>query len=186
MDRSGKKVLMLAVSCAAIVVGIYMTFLKDDFSEQQERAAEYTVNNESEQGEGEGNGMNGVNAYDYSGRELPAEENETAGEAYNGDKEDIEVYFVNTDQLDKGAMPGEAQAVLSSGVQTYLRHRGYDDVTELYVDGESYKENSEKISFHCYMDGYVEVLVIEYYFEEQTLNYSIMELDEKGGTDGSQ
>lgn len=177
MDKNGKRLLTFVISCAAIVLGIYMTFIKDNTAEENRGQEESVMSME----QGEEMNMNQNNIYDYSDKELPTEENETAGESYNNGRKDIEVYFVNTEKLDKGAMPAEAQAVLSDGVQTYLRHRGYDDVTELYVDSESYQEDLEKISFNCFMDGYEEVLTIEYLFAEQTLTYSIMYMDEKGG-----
>lgn len=187
--KSGKQLLIFALSCAAIVLGVYMTFFnrnRSDSKSENESIKEMDI----EQGEEkkEEYQMEETNSYDYSGKDLPMEENETDAETYNNGKSEISIYFSNTELLDQGKIPLAAQAVLCEEVQRYLKHSGYGDVTELYINDESYQEDSEKIAFVCFMDGYEEVLQIEYWFNVQTLKYFILDSDEykTGGMDAEE
>lgn len=183
--RSGKQLIVLAFSVAAIVLGVYMTFFAGNTNQDQDAGVEESGNMEQEiSTEGSGQ-MERTDDYDYAGKQLPIVENETAVESYNNGKTEIDIYFSNTERLDQGKMPMAAQAVLCEDVQKYLKHSGYADVTELYINDESYQEDAEKITFVCFMDGYDEMLQIEYWFKEQTLKYFILNSDEygAGGTD---
>lgn len=192
MYGSNKKLVMLTLSCAAIVLGIYMTFFykEEEKSEKggtvQEMATEEETNVRQNDGQEKQEESMNRNEHDYADTELPLEENESADETYNGGKVETEVYFSNTELLDTGNMPLEAQKVLCSEVQQYLRQSGYEDVTELYMDDESYVEDAEKISFVCFMDGHKEMLQAEYYFTEHTLRYYIVESDEYGAGVGEE
>ena len=171
--RNGKQLVILAISFAAIVVGIYMTYFhkgqsKEDNPQITDLQFE-TGNQKMEQSETE-------NPYDYSRQKLPEVENTSDSDLYNGGKENIGIYFVNTRLLDESSMPLEAQAIISSSVQKYLRHRGYGDVSELYVDDSSFIDGEEGITFQCFMDEYEERLQIKY--QDGSLSYSIVESTE--------
>lgn len=183
--RSGKQLIILAFSVAAIVLGVYMTFFEGSTNQNQDASVKENGNMKQEISTEEGGRMERTDDHDYEGKQLPMVENETAVESYNNGKTEIDIYFANTDRLDQGKMPMEAQAVLCEDVQRYLKHSGYADVTELYINDESYQEDAEKITFVCFMDGYEETLQVEYWFEEQTLKYFILNSDEygAGGTD---
>lgn len=171
MNKSGKMIFKLAVSITAIIFGLYMTFFHDNSLQGKEDSD--AVESRAEMLEDTEKMKMGQNGLDYSHTELPMEDNESEFELYGSGTQNIEIYFSNTQVLDSGNMPLEAQAVLTGEVQTYLIHSGYADVTELYIDDESYSESEEKISFDCYMDGYEEMLQIEYWFQNQTLKYYI-------------
>lgn len=179
MRRESKKFFILGISIAAIVLGVYMTFfgsetpgeaVMDDHTKEQ-RAQEGLGDSEEQRLEGREEMQE--DRHNYLNQKLPTEENETAPESYNGDQKDIHVYFSNTNALDSGNLPSQAQSLLVRGAQKFLNHSGYADVTELYIEDESYQEDAEKISFLCYMDGYQEVLRIEYHFQEKELRYYI-------------
>lgn len=160
VNRSQKKLLMLGIYCAAIILGVYMTF----FNKTPE---EDNVNEKVED-------EMMIQGVDYSDKKLPDVENETSGERYgNGAFNDM-LYFSNTTELDEGNMPLEAQAILVEETQHFLNLNGYGDVTELYIYEESYEESAEKISFICFMDGHEEALQIEYWFNESYLKYYIL------------
>lgn len=178
--RSGKQLFKLTLSIAAIVLGVYMTFFNDRTESDHDESAGESQNIGQEISTEEKNQMVTTNVHDYAGKELPEVENETADETYNNGRSEIDVYFANTECLDQGRLPAEAHAVLCEEVQRYLKHSGYDDVTELYINDESYQEDDEKITFVCFMDGHEETLQIEYWFEEQTLKYFILNSDEYG------
>ncbi len=184
--RNNKKLVMFALSCAAIVLGIYMTFFyraeekSGNEGMVQEMETEQKTDARRNGGQEKQEESMNRNEYNYADTELPLEENESADETYNGGKVETEVYFSNTERLDTGSMPLEAQKVLCSEVQQYLRQSGYADVTELYLDDESYAEDAQKISFVCFMDGHKEMLQVEYYFTEHTLRYHIVESEEYG------
>lgn len=168
-NRSEKKVLMFVVYCAAIVLGVYMTFFYDMTEEKETlEAHEEVVTGEKVES------MRESIDVDYSGKELPDAENESADEMYKEGALDITIYFSNTEKLDNGNMPLEAQAVLTKEVQRFLNLNGYGDVTELYISDESYEENQETIIFSCYMDGYQDMLQIEFSFIESCLKYYIL------------
>lgn len=183
--RSGKQLIILAFLVAAIVLGVYMTFFEGSTNQNQDASVKENGNMKQEISTEESGRMERTDSHDYVGKQLPMVENETAVESYNNGKTEIDIYFANTDRLDQGKMPVEAQAVLCEDVQRYLKHSGYADVTELYINDESYEEDAEKITFVCFMDGYEETLQVEYWFEEQTLKYFILNSDEygAGGTD---
>lgn len=157
MDRNGKKVLMLIVYLAAIILGIYMTFFNNN-----ERSGQEVLTIESME----------VN---YIEEQLPAEENIAEGENYSNEgMVNNSLYFSNTWQLDGGNLPLDVQAVLVADTQRFLAENGYGDVSELYISDEDYEEDSAKISFLCFMDGYGEVLQIRYWIEERQLEYEIL------------
>lgn len=177
---SGKKVLKLVLAIAMIVLGIYMTFFHEDSSDTQKAEEAKRVEHiQTEKEEGASTEKMVTNAYDYTNQELPTEENISDAELYNGEKEVVEVYFANTEVLDHGNMPLEVQKILCERVQKYLRVNGYADVTELYIDSESYFEDAEKIGFRCFLDGHEEILQIEYWIAERTLKYAVLLLDEE-------
>jgi len=105
---------------------------------------------------------------------LPDYENKSANETYT-EGIPVEVYFSNTEVIDKGNLPIEAHSMLPLSAQRYLNRSGFEDVTELYVDEESYRETENEISFCCYMDGYRERLRIAYNKNESQLEFSISE-----------
>lgn len=186
--RSVKQLVILAFSIAAIVLGVYMTFFNDKMNPEKEMNVEESRNIDQEKNAEESEQVEATNDFDYTKKTLPLVENESEDETYNNGKLGIDIYFSNTDKLDQGTMPMEAQAVLCEEVQRYLIHSGYDDVTELYIDDESYIEDPEKISFVCFMDGHEETLQIEYWYKEQTLKYFILNSDEyrEGGEDAEE
>lgn len=172
MRRESKKFFILGISIAAIVFGVYMTFFRSE-TPGEAVIDDHTKEQDSEEQRLEGREEMQEDRHNYLNQKLPTEENETAPESYNGDQKDIHVYFSNANALDSGNLPSQAQSLLVSEVQKFLNHCGYADVTELYIEDESYQEDAEKISFLCYMDGYQEVLRIEYHFQEKELRYYI-------------
>lgn len=158
--RNERRVIELVIYCALIILGGYMTFFNNPMEQKEDNTMQETEV---------------VEGVDYFGKELPEIDNVSGDELYN-DKGiyNISVYFSNTEKLDQGNMPLEAQIILTEDVQKYLNVMGFDDVTELYLYEESYKENSEKISFICFMDGHREAVQIEYWFEEKSLKYYIL------------
>lgn len=168
-DRSAKKVLLFAVYLAAIIVGVYMTFFHkiDSGLESKEYIVQDSMHEIGEE--------NVSMEHDYTYLEFPDTENEAVDELYreNG-ADEVNVYFSNTALLDNGSMPLEVQAVLAPAAEAYLSEKGYDDVTELYIEENSYEENETGIVFVCYMDGYEDVLQIEYKFEEKRLQFCIL------------
>lgn len=154
MNRnSDKKVFMFAACCAASLLGGYMTF----FYKGQE-ALEYKKT-------------------DYQEKELSELVKETVDELYVEDgMPQSRVYFSNTKCLDEGNLPLEIHSVLVLDVQEFLEINGYKDVIELYLIEESYTETEESISFLCLMnvDGYEEMLQVEYLFGENSLEYHIL------------
>lgn len=168
-DRSMKKVLMLAVYLAAIILGIYMTFFHKtvvDITEEQNIQQELV----EERG---GSMIDG--GYDYTDLEFPDMENESVDELYSAEGSFVaSIYFSNTEKLDNGVMPLEVQAKLVQHAQEFLEESGYEDVSELYIEENSYEENEERITFLCYMDGYEEIFQIEYNCEERSLAFCIL------------
>ena len=160
-NRSAKKVLLLGVYLAAIILGLYMTFLNKEDTEQHLT--------DQKGGEAVSKG------HDYTYLEFPDMENESADELYKEvGEEEVNVYFSNTDLLDNGSLPLEVQLVLAQATEAYLSERGYEDVTELYIEEDSYEETEKGIVFVCYMDGYTDTLQIEYKFEENKLIFCIL------------
>lgn len=176
--RNNKKLFMFAISIVAIIVGIYMTFIHRKIPEEKDTAM-YTE--KAEQERKAGGRLETENSYDYTGKVLPTEENDSNGDLYNGGKVNVEVYFSNTELLDTSDIPLNAQSILCSEVQAFLMRRGYDDVTELYIDDESAKVEDGITSFECFMDGHAEKLLVEYRKEEAVLKYYIVD-EKEGGT----
>lgn len=168
-NRSAKKVLLLGVYLAAIILGLYMTFFNKSDSELD-------LKEDKEQSSTGQIGEDAVSiGHDYTYLEFPDTENEAADELYTeAGVEEVNVYFSNTDSLDNGSIPLEVQAVLAQATETYLNERGYEDVTELYIEENSYKESESRIVFVCYMDGYADALQIEYKQEENRLVFCIL------------
>lgn len=159
MKRNEKRVLELVIYLALIILGGYMTFFNNPM-EKEDNMMEQTET---------------VSGTNYLGKELPESENVSADEIYNDNGvESISIYFSNTEKLDQGNLPLEAQSILVTDVQKYLNVMGFDDVTELYLHEESYVESDDKISFICFMDGHKEALQIEYDFDEKCLKYYIL------------
>lgn len=166
-----KQLYKLVISIVAIVIGIYMTFFyKDDsedtFVEQTNGTEEIEESEENEE-------ITMQDNHDYSERKLPESDNNAENETYNeGYTSDI--YFSNTEKLDSGKLPLEAQARLVDDADRLLKRSGYEDVTELYIDSDSYQETEQYIKFRCFMDGYEDQLEVQYSFDEKTLNYSLI------------
>lgn len=103
--RSGKQLIVLAFSVAAIVLGVYMTFFAGNTNQNQDAGVVESGDMEQEiSTEGSGQ-MERTDDYDYAGKQLPIVENETAVESYNNGKTEIDIYFSNTERLDQGKMP---------------------------------------------------------------------------------
>lgn len=184
MNRNNIKIIKLVVSLVAIILGVYMSFLRGGNAGQ-------VVSNgidktrESRLIESEEEMVVEKNKFDYSGRQLPMEENISEVELY-GDSEGNAgdgIYFSNVQKLDEGSIPLETQAVLISEVASFLKNNGYGDVTELYIEGESYSESQNNISFICYMDGYADRLQIIY--QNGTLECHILP-DREDGSHGEE
>lgn len=159
--RDNRKIMILALSIAMTFLGVYMQFFNG-----REKAADKGTGKE----EGE---MGTEDRYDYRRRNLPDTENIPEGEAFT-EGEWIEIYFENTEVLDQGSLPLPVQAGLAEYTQKYLYRNGYTDVTELYIEEESYTEDVEKIMFRCYLDGHEEMLQIEYRLDEGRLCFLIL------------
>lgn len=176
-NSNNYKVIVLIVCIAASILGVYMTFFHKKSSEKKE---EMKIEKEETMGMADTmasfteDGNDSEQIYANLTQKFP-DTYESMDETYNGGKIPVEVYFTNTRKLDESLLPWEAQAILASEVQTFLTHRGYEDVTELYVDEESFEEDKDHIVFECYMDGYEEKLQIEYLVEESLLKYHILE-----------
>ena len=165
-ERKSGKVFVLIACILISIVGIYMEFFYNPNSKKNSEV--------SESAEKESESLN--TEYDFSGQELPDTENVSAGETYT-DKEDVEVYFSNTDLLDNGNIPLSVQSELCELTQRFLYRNGYEDVEELYVDDDSYLESEDMISFSCFMDGHQEKLQIRYDVQQHTLEYNIINTD---------
>ena len=166
-NRDMKNVLLLILCIAATVIGIYMTFFHSSTSDED---IPY-INNVSQNKETEMEEYVETPTEEVS---LPDYENDSLNETYT-DGTEITVYFENTDVIDQGNLPLGAHAILCSSAQKFLKRSGYDDVTELYVDEESYKEGDKEITFRCFMDGYTQQLGITYDVSEQMLRFNIIE-----------
>lgn len=105
---------------------------------------------------------------------LPDVENISSDENYSVGI-DSSIYFSNMEIVDQGNLPLEVHAVLVDSAQKYLNRSGYSDVTELYVDEESYIETEEQIAFECFMDGYSTRLRISFVIGENCLKFSLVE-----------
>ena len=165
-NKNMKNVLLLILCVAATFVGIYMTF----FHQAADDDIPY-INNVGQDKEAEMEEYVETQTEEVS---LPDYENESSNETYT-DGTEITVYFENTDVIDQGSLPLGAHSILCSSAQKFLKRSGYGDVTELYVDEESYTEDDKKITFHCFMDGYEEQLGITYDVSEQMLRFNIIE-----------
>lgn len=171
-DRSSKRIFYLILLIGLSVFGIYMNFFhKPDKKEEETSVWELTESKDSNE-IGDTEDM-ALDMYDYSNKALPDVENKTIEGEYSEGR-NIEIYFENTNVLDEGSLPGEVHANLTAAAQKYLFHNGYDDVTELYVDEESYAENEESIVFECFMDGYEKKLQIKYVMDESKLKFAII------------
>lgn len=169
MNRSGKKVFLLVVYIGASILGLYMTFFyKND--------ADDNLTNISQVMESEINEEQIIVGTDIDmsteSQELPDYENLSDAETYT-DGISTEVYFANTEVIDNGKLPMSVHSILTTAVSKYLKRSNYKDVTELYINEESYKETEEKITFNCFMDGYQEQLQVIYEISEGRLLFAI-------------
>lgn len=179
-----KQFYKLVLGIAAIVIGIYMNFFykSDEANEKTvtgyEKETGELVKSKSEESESEESEATVMpDNHDYMEMELPESDNTAENEVYN-DGYASDIYFSNTKKLDEGNMPLRAQARLVTDVDKVLKRSGYEDVTELYIDDESYQETDEYIVFRCFLDGYADQLEVTYSIDEKTLNYNII-IEEK-------
>ena len=181
-DKNGLKIFILIFCIGVSILGIYMQFFgmkkiteKEKVEDSRETEEESDIPGKEKGTESMGKAQETDNPWTaaVNGTELPDIENESADETYTG-KQEVTVYFSNTDSLDHGSMPLAVQAELTEDTQKYLKMYGYGDVTELYIDEESYSEDEEAVRFQCFMDGYQDKLQIEYTFGDSTLRFSII------------
>lgn len=171
MKKNSRRMFIFVFCVLLTILGIYMTFFYDRTKKSKESMfhdGEKTAYVQKEDTELE-EGLNGDGTVI-----LPDYDNKSANETYT-EGIAVEVYFTNTDVIDKGNLPVEAHAILPLSVQRYLNRSGFEDVTELYVDEDSYEESEDKISFDCFMDGHKEYLRIVYDKKESQLEFSISE-----------
>lgn len=179
--RNGYKVFILIACIGLSLFGLYMQFIhksgdpKETKPKDTNQQTEYQTGTEAGSGnDSEAEENTGTeNPYDYSQKELPDTDNESQDETFTY-KNDIHVYFTNTELLDNGNMPLAAQAELSEDVQRYLNLHGYGEASELSVDPDTYIEDGEHIEFLCDMDAYEDRLMVEYSFTESKLKFSII------------
>lgn len=173
-----KQFYKLVLGIAAIVIGIYMNFFyKSDEADEKTVTGYEKETGESEKSKSEESEATVMpDNHDYMEMELPESDNIAENEVYS-DGYISDIYFSNTKKLDEGKMPLKAQARLVTDADRILKRSGYEDVTELYIDDESYRETDEYISFRCFMDGYTDQLEIKYSIGEKTLNYNIIVQD---------
>lgn len=168
MNKSNEAKIIKLFFCLAIaVLGIYMTFFNNDGNKNEAQKYENDVIEENQEAE-----MIFEQAQDPNN--LPEYENESSSELVSEGMVE-KVYFTNTSVIDEGKLPVEVHSVLVSDAQKYLNRSGYEDVTELYIDEESYIEEDNFIAFNCYMDGYSEELRIVFERTEGNLKFSIVE-----------
>ena len=178
-DKNGLKIFILIFCIGVSILGIYMQFFGMDRITKKDGAEGTQETDRENMDPGDKEKTNGTektesterNVFDMA--DLPDTENESADETYTG-KQEITVYFSNTEKLDQGHLPLSVQAELTEDAQKYLKMYGYGDVTELYIDEESYSEDEEAVRFQCFMDGYQDKLQIEYTFGDSTLRFSII------------
>lgn len=164
---NGVKAVKLFFYLAIAILGIYMTFFREEKSKEK-----ISVHESDSVKENQEKTMIFEQAQKLGS--LPLYENESSSElATQGIVEQI--YFANTTVIDEGKLPTEVHAVLVSTAQKYLNRSGLEDVTELYIDEESYIEDEHGIAFNCYMDGYSKQLRIVYERVEGNLKFSILE-----------
>lgn len=171
-DRSSKKIFYLILLIGLSVFGIYMNFFYEPDKKEEETSVWGITESRDSDEMGDIENM-ALDMYDYSNKALPDVENETIEDEYSEGK-NIEIYFENTEVLDTGSLPAEVHAKLTEAAQRYLFQNGYSDVTELYVDEESYTEAEEIIRFKCFMDGYEKKLQIEYLMNEKKLQFVVI------------
>lgn len=167
MDNSGKKLLLLAFWIAIAIFGIYMTFFSKEESESMDESFVEKEINEIET-------ENAIFSESQDLTSLPMDENVSGDEMYIEGME-TQIYFSNTTVIDEGNLPLEVQAVLVNSTQKFLNRSGYEDVTELYVDEESYIEDKEHIAFNCFMDGHTSQLRVIFEINSSNLKFSIIE-----------
>lgn len=166
MNRGEKKFFSFVFWILITVFGVYMTFFAKKESPDQkepEVSEEKMIDEKSEKF---------VETQEYIS--LPEEVNDSENETYSEGMQ-TEVYFSNTTVIDEGSLPLEVHSILVKSAQKYLNRSGYEDVTELYVDDESYIEDGEHIAFNCFMDGHSSQLRIVFEINDSKLKFSIIE-----------
>lgn len=169
MKKNSRRMFIFVFCVLLTILGIYMTFFFDRTKMSKEsmfHAGEKTAYVQKEDTEVGENTAGTVTLPDY--------DNKSADETYT-DGVAVEVYFTNTNIIDQGNLPLEAHSILALSSQRYLNCSGFEDVTELYVDEDSYKETEDEIVFRCFMDGHKEYLRIVYDKKESQLEFSINE-----------
>lgn len=163
MNRSEKKFFSVIFWIIITIFGVYMTFFaKKDSQDQGEPEVSEEKMSEEKMVETQ---------EDIT---LPEEVNSSEYEMYSEGIE-TELYFSNTAVIDEGALPLEVHSILVKSAQKYLNRSGIDDITELYVDEESYIEDKDHIAFNCFMDGHSSQLRVEFEINDSKLKFSIIE-----------
>lgn len=173
-DRDSKKLFIMIMCICLSIFGLYMQFFREKKVETKvETSTNIKADNREYQKETE---IMSQDPNDFLKQDLPNVENDSVNETYT-DGQLVDVYFSNTEVLDTGNLPLAAQKVLSGETQKFLYRNGYEDVTELYVDSDSYKETKENIVFNCFMDGHEEMLQVLFQFDESKIKLYILTVD---------
>lgn len=165
------QLIMIAFCLIISIFGIYFQFF-DKKEKGKEKNQEIEEVKEKENVK-----EKNTNEFDYSNKDLPKTENESDEETYS-EGMNIEVYFTNTDILDKSSLPLGAHSKLCESSQRFLRHLGYDDVTELQILEDKFVDDEEEVSFRCSMDGYEEQLEIKFLKGDSKLKFCIVTVEE--------
>ena len=167
MSKGNMKMFKLIFCIVISCVGVYMTFFhqKEPAALNHEKKAEEVKEKAGDRGMAD-------KLFQNSTEILPDTENESS-DTYT-ERNTVNLYFSNTEKLDNGKLPIAAQKELAEDAQKFLDEAGYSDVTELYIEDSSYQETAEWIQFDCYMDGYQDMLRIEYRFDAESLFFAVI------------
>lgn len=168
-----KKLLILIVCIFLSLIGIIMTLTKNNTSTENEETSELSMQ-ESEVNESTSEHVTEEKISEYDTTTLPDVDNDS------DDSVNIytTVYFTNTDILDSSSLPIEAHSVLVENADKFLKLNGYENVTELVVDNETFTDNDTRVDFNCFMEGHEEVLGVTFLKDTGELSFSIRKIDE--------
>ncbi len=159
MKNEQSKRLFRAILCVIIAIfGLIFTFGSGNGEETEMR---------------EKNTGKEKNHYEYRQEELPTYENESENEIYTEGRE-LNVYFTNTEKLDNSSLPLAVHAVLCQEAQKYLDANGFENISEIRILEDGFKDGENSVTFQCSLPGYEEILVVSYQKERNALKFETM------------
>lgn len=157
-NKQSKQLFKAALCVIVSIFGIIFTFHNGGNGEKVEKEVE--VSSED------------IEKYNFMQEKLPDYENESEDETYS-DRREGKVYFTNTKKLDSSSFPLAAHAILCQETQNYLYGIGFEDVEEIKINDNEFKDNKEVVKFQCNLPKHEEVLVVTYEKKERKLKFEI-------------